>query len=92
MARILVIEDHPVNLELMRYLLTAFGHEVIGVGDAEAGLARARTESPDLVVCDIELPGMNGVEFVRTVRADPVSEADNRSGLRSKAKRQLRPG
>jgi two-component system cell cycle response regulator len=72
MARILVIEDHPVNLELMRYLLTAFGHEVIGVGDAEAGLARARTETPDLVVCDIELPGMNGVEFVRTVRADPA--------------------
>jgi two-component system, cell cycle response regulator len=70
MARILVIEDHPINLELMRYLLAAFGHEVIGVADAEQGLELARTNAPDAVVCDIELPGMNGIEFARRMRAD----------------------
>lgn len=70
MARILVIEDNAINLELMRYLLGAFGHEVLGAADAEQGMELAHTAAPDLIVCDIELPGMDGVEFARRLRAD----------------------
>ena len=70
MARILVIEDNDINLELMRYLLCAFDHEVLAAADGERGMELAHTSAPDLVVCDIELPGMDGIEFARRLRAD----------------------
>lgn len=71
MARVLVIEDHAVNLALMSYLLKAFGHEVVGAADGEQGVALAREQVPDLVLLDIELPGMSGVDVARALRADP---------------------
>lgn len=70
MARILVIEDHAVNLALMTYLLQAYRHEVIGAVDGEHGLALARQAVPDLVLLDIELPGMNGIDVARALRED----------------------
>ncbi|MEO8671826.1 MAG: response regulator [Tahibacter sp.] len=60
MARILIIEDNRENLELMSYLLTAFGHTPIGCTDGENGIDAARREPPDLIVCDIHLPGADG--------------------------------
>ena len=71
-ARILVIEDNPANLELMRYVLGAFGHTVATAINGEEGLAAARREPPDLVVCDLQLPGIDGFEVVRRLRADPA--------------------
>jgi two-component system cell cycle response regulator len=71
-ARILVIEDNPANLELMRYVLGAFGHTVIAAIDGEEGIAAARREHPDLVVCDLQLPGIDGFEVVRRLNADPA--------------------
>lgn len=71
MARILVIEDNPINLELMCYVLLAWQHEVLQAADGEAGLALARSGHPDLILCDLQLPGIDGHSVARTVRADP---------------------
>lgn len=70
MARILVIEDNPINLELMTYLLRAWGHETISATDGQAGLEAARSDPPDLVVCDIQMPGLDGYEVARALKAD----------------------
>lgn len=71
MARLLLIEDNQANLELMRYLLSAFGHEVLTAEDGSAGLAAARSEHPQLVLCDIHLPKMDGYEVARQIKSDP---------------------
>lgn len=73
MARVLVVEDNDVNLALMQYLLTAFGHEVVAARDGEEGLQRLREVRPDVVICDIEMPRMDGVAFATAVRADPAA-------------------
>src|ERR1041385_1265644 len=69
-TRILVVEDNEANLELMTYLLRAFGHAVISARDGNAGLALARAEKPDLVLCDIHLPGLSGMDVARSIRSD----------------------
>jgi CheY-like chemotaxis protein len=71
MARILVIEDHPDNLDLMRYLLAAAGHAVLTASDGETGLEIARRERPDLIVSDVHMPRKTGVEVVRALTSDP---------------------
>jgi two-component system cell cycle response regulator len=70
MARILVIEDNRDSLELMQYLLSAFGHEPLAADNGEAGIETARRAHPDLVLCDIHLPGADGYEVVRELRRD----------------------
>lgn len=72
MARILVVEDNPINLELTTYLLRAAGHEVLAAADGVAGLAAATRERPDLIVCDIQMPGLDGYEVARALKADPA--------------------
>lgn len=71
MARILVVEDQKENLDLMAYLLRAFGHEVATAGDGAQGLDAARRAPPDLMVIDIQMPVMNGFEFLAAVKAEP---------------------
>jgi two-component system, cell cycle response regulator len=68
-ARILVIEDNPANLELMTYLLRACGYQALSAVDGEAGLALAQLEKPDVVVCDIQLPKMNGYEVAKRLKS-----------------------
>jgi two-component system cell cycle response regulator len=70
MARILVIEDNPANLELMTYLLRAFGHATVTADDGDLGIAAARRERPDLILCDVQLPGMDGYTVVHEVKTD----------------------
>jgi two-component system cell cycle response regulator len=69
-ARILVIEDNDENLELMTYLLQAFGHTTLTARDGEQGLAVARTETPDLILCDLQMPRLDGFGVVRELRRD----------------------
>lgn len=70
MARILVIEDNPTNLELMVYLLQAFGHSTFEALDGVAGLEAARREVPDLILCDVDLPKMDGLQVARAIKLD----------------------
>ena len=70
MARVLVIEDNGPNLDLMSYLLQAHGHEVIPARDGGEGLDRLRAAPPDLIVCDIHLPRIDGYEVARRVKGD----------------------
>ncbi|MGZ5185522.1 MAG: response regulator, partial [Caldimonas sp.] len=72
MAKVLVVDDHASNRELIVTLLKHAGHESIEAADGYAALELVRTGHPDLVVCDILMPTMDGFEFVRSVRADPA--------------------
>jgi two-component system cell cycle response regulator len=70
-ARILVIEDNPANLELMSYLLIAYGHNAVTAADGRQGIEAARRERPDLIVCDVQLPDIDGYEVARWLKSDP---------------------
>ncbi|MET0231004.1 MAG: response regulator [Rhodanobacteraceae bacterium] len=72
MARILLIEDNPDNLELMSYLLGAYGHSVATADDGESGIEAARTTRPDLVACDIHLPGVDGYGVAKALKSIPA--------------------
>ena len=61
MAKVLVVEDNPANMTLATFLLESAGHTVLSATDAEAGLTLARAEQPDLILMDIQLPGMDGL-------------------------------
>jgi two-component system cell cycle response regulator len=71
LARILIIEDNPANIELMSFLLSAYGHTPLTAPDGARGVAVARSERPDLVACDVNLPGMNGFAVLSALRAEP---------------------
>jgi two-component system cell cycle response regulator DivK len=75
MARILVIEDNPDNMTLTSMLLESAGHIVLAAVDAEAGLTLARTERPDLILMDIQLPGMDGLAATAILKQDPLTHA-----------------
>jgi two-component system, cell cycle response regulator len=69
-CRILVIEDNATNLELMTYLLNAFGHTTIIARNGEAGIEAAVQHVPDLILCDLALPGVDGYEVARRLKSD----------------------
>jgi two-component system cell cycle response regulator DivK len=62
MATVLIIEDNAGNMKLATFLLQSAGHTVLAAPDAEAGLSMARDEHPHLILMDIQLPGMDGLE------------------------------
>jgi two-component system, cell cycle response regulator DivK len=62
MAKILIVEDNPPNMRLAIFLLESAGHSVLSATDAETGLALARDEQPNLILMDIQLAGMDGLE------------------------------
>ena len=71
MARILVIEDNRTNLDLILYLLRAFGHEPTGITDPAAALETARTGEFDAIMSDILMPGIDGFSLAGAFRAEP---------------------
>lgn len=71
-ARILIIEDHPANMELMAYLFNAFGYVPLSAFDGEAGIEAAQREIPDLILCDINLPKMDGYDVVHNLKGNPA--------------------
>ncbi|MFA9438011.1 response regulator [Uliginosibacterium sp. sgz301328] len=71
MARILVIEDNPTNMKLVSLVLDKAGHQVLTADDAVTGLQVINREQPDLVLMDVQLPGMDGLTATRQLRAAP---------------------
>ena len=68
---ILVVEDNDLNMKLVKAILTPCGHEILTAEDAESGLRLAREHRPDIVLMDIQLPTMDGLEATRILKADP---------------------
>ena len=75
MSLILIVEDNDKNLKLVRDVLQVKGYQTIEAGNAEDGIVLARERKPDLVLMDIQLPGMNGIEAIGVLRADPSTAA-----------------
>jgi two-component system cell cycle response regulator DivK len=71
---ILVVEDQEDNRRIMRDLLTSVGYEVIEAVTGEDGVAMAETQRPDLILMDIQLPGLDGYEATRQIKANPDLE------------------
>ncbi len=75
MRLVLIVEDNAANLKLASFLVERAGHTVIAAPDAEAGLLLARERQPDLILMDIQLPGMDGMDAIRILKADDTTRS-----------------
>jgi two-component system cell cycle response regulator DivK len=73
MATVLIIEDNPANMKLVVFLLQSAGHTVLTATDAEAGLTLARDQPPNLILMDIQLPGMDGLQATALLKRDEAT-------------------
>lgn len=73
MATILIVEDTPANMKLVTAILENAGHTVLQAVNAPDGIALARASAPDLILMDIQLPGMNGLEAIKILKGDPAT-------------------
>ena len=70
---ILVVDDHPTNLKLCKVMLSVDGYEVHTAADAEEALVLLGTVHPGLILMDLQLPGLDGLELTRRLKADPAT-------------------
>jgi two-component system cell cycle response regulator DivK len=70
--RVLVIEDHEDNRRIVRDLLTSAGYDIVEAASGEDGVLLAEAQTPDLILMDIDLPGIDGYEATRRIRQQPV--------------------
>jgi two-component system cell cycle response regulator DivK len=75
MGKVLVVEDNPANMTLATFLLRSAGHVVLTATDAESGLTLARNEQPDLILMDIQLPGIDGLHATALLKADEATRS-----------------
>jgi two-component system cell cycle response regulator DivK len=75
MAKVLVVEDNAANMTLAIFLLESAGHTVLSATTAEAGLTLARDQQPNLILMDIQLPGMDGLEATALLKRDETTRA-----------------
>jgi len=73
MATVLIVEDNPTNMTLAVFLLQSAGHKVLKAVDAEAGLTLAREERPHLILMDIQLPGMDGLQATALLKSSETT-------------------
>ena len=70
-ATLLVVDNSPANLQLMHSIFEPFGYEVITTSSIGTGITLARGSAPDLIISDVHMPGGDGFDFIRAVKADP---------------------
>jgi two-component system cell cycle response regulator DivK len=75
MSLVLIVEDNEKNLKLVRDILQVKGYRTLEAGTGEEGLALAAQHKPDLVLMDIQLPGINGIDARKALRANPATAA-----------------
>src|SRR5215467_6250024 len=75
MAKILLVEDNEMNRDMLSRRLQRRGYEVLTAVDGETGLAMIRSQAPALVLMDMSLPGIDGWEATRQLKADPATQA-----------------
>ena len=71
--RVLIVDDNPTNLKLVAYLVKAKGYEVDTAADADAALAAIAVNRPRVILMDLQLPGVDGLELTRRLKADPAT-------------------
>lgn len=102
MAKILIVDDSPTDLHVVTKILNKNGFETVTADNAEAGIAKAKSEKPDLVLMDVVMPGMNGFQATRSLSKDAATssipviilttknmETDKMWGMRQGAKEYL---
>ena len=72
-ARILIADDNPDNLEIFRTRLATQGYEILVAVDGEEALSLAREHTPDLLLLDVMMPKMDGVDVCRNIKAEPLT-------------------
>jgi CheY-like chemotaxis protein len=73
--RILIVDDNPTNLKLVTYLMQQHGYEVTTAVDADDAIASIGQTPPDLILMDVQLPGIDGLELTRRLKADPATKS-----------------
>ena len=71
--RILIVDDNVTNLKLVAYLMKAKGYDVATAVDAESALEEVRTHRPRLILMDVQLPGIDGLQLTRQLKSDPAT-------------------
>jgi CheY-like chemotaxis protein len=74
-SRVLLVEDNPLNLKLVRDVLLHAGFEVVEARSGEDGIVRALEDRPDLILMDLQLPGIDGTEAMRTIKGTPMGSS-----------------
>jgi len=72
---VLIVEDNPANMKLCALLVRNAGHTTLCAGDAETGMAMARARRPDLILMDVQLPGMDGLAATALLKHDPATSS-----------------
>jgi two-component system, cell cycle response regulator DivK len=73
MATVLIVEDNAANMTLAVFLLESVGHKVLSATDAESGMKLARSEQPNLILMDMQLPGIDGLEATAQLKRDEAT-------------------
>ncbi len=73
MSRILIVDDNPTNLKLVSFLVRSHGYDVVTATDAATALASIQAERPTVILMDLQLPGIHGLELTRRLKADPAT-------------------
>jgi two-component system, cell cycle response regulator DivK len=72
-ANVLIVDDNPANLKLAAYLLSRRGYAVATAVDADTALAALKSRKPELILMDLQLPGMDGLALTRSIKGDPLT-------------------
>ena len=73
MARILIVDDSPTETHILKTMLEKSGYQTVGATTAEEGIAKSKSEKPDLILMDVVMPGTNGFQATREITKDPAT-------------------